>query len=224
MQIEYKNVNVFQEEQEVLTDVNLSINKGEFVYLIGKVGSGKSSMLMTMYAELPVTEGEARVLEFELHKLRRKHLPQLRRKVGIIFQDFKLLTDRTVERNLYFVLKATGWKNKVEIKQRIEDVLKLVGMETKGYKYPNELSGGEQQRIAIARAMLNNPELILADEPTGNLDTETSRNITELLHKVCEQGATVVMVTHNLHLLDMFPGRIFECKDKHLTERVESEE
>ena len=223
MQIEYKDVNVFQEEQEVLHDVNFSIDKGEFVYIIGKVGAGKSSLLKTMYGELPVKEGEARVLDYELQKLRRKHQPALRRKLGIIFQDFQLLTDRTVEQNLRFVLKATGWKNEVEIRQRIEEVLNEVQMQTKGYKFPHELSGGEQQRISIARAILNKPEIILADEPTGNLDTETSRHITALLHQICEQGSTVVMVTHNLHLLDMYPGRIFECKDKKLTERIEEE-
>ena len=155
---------------------------------------------------------------FDMLHLKQKHLPQLRRKLGVIFQDFQLLTDRSVEANLRFVLRATGWKNNVEITQRIQEVLDLVGMSTKGYKYPNELSGGEQQRVAIARAILNRPELILADEPTGNLDAETSRNITELLHKVCEKGSAVVMITHNLHLLDMFPGRVFQCKDHHLTE------
>ncbi|MBQ3781678.1 MAG: ATP-binding cassette domain-containing protein [Bacteroidaceae bacterium] len=216
--IDYHSVNVYQEAQEVLSNVNFQVEKGEFVYLIGKVGSGKSSLLKTLYGELPLNEGEARVMDFDLLHLRQKHLPQLRRRLGVIFQDFQLLTDRTVEANLRFVLRATGWKNNVEITQRIQEVLDLVGMSTKGYKFPNELSGGEQQRIAIARAILNRPELILADEPTGNLDAETSRNITELLHKVCEQGSAVVMITHNLHLLDMFPGRVFQCKDHHLTE------
>ena len=216
--IDYHSVNVYQEAQEVLSNVNFQVDKGEFVYLIGKVGSGKSSLLKTLYGELPLNEGEARVMDFDLLHLRQKHLPQLRRRLGVIFQDFQLLTDRTVEANLRFVLRATGWKNNVEITQRIQEVLDLVGMSTKGYKFPNELSGGEQQRIAIARAILNRPELILADEPTGNLDAETSRNITELLHKVCEQGSAVVMITHNLHLLDMFPGRVFQCKDHHLTE------
>ena len=216
--IDYHSVNVYQEAQEVLSNVNFQVEKGEFVYLIGKVGSGKSSLLKTLYGELPLNEGEARVMDFDLLHLRQKHLPQLRRRLGVIFQDFQLLTDRTVEANLRFVLRATGWKNNVEITQRIQEVLDLVGMSTKGYKFPNELSGGEQQRIAIARAILNRPELILADEPTGNLDAETSRNITELLHKVCEQGSAVVMITHNLHLLDMFPGPVFQCKDHHLTE------
>ncbi|MCR4613656.1 MAG: ATP-binding cassette domain-containing protein [Bacteroidaceae bacterium] len=216
--INYSSVNVYQEAQEVLSNVRFQVEKGEFVYLIGKVGSGKSSLLKTLYGELPLREGEANVMGFDMLHLKQKHLPQLRRKLGVIFQDFQLLTDRSVEANLRFVLRATGWKNNVEITQRIQEVLDLVGMSTKGYKYPNELSGGEQQRVAIARAILNRPELILADEPTGNLDAETSRNITELLHKVCEQGSAVVMITHNLHLLDMFPGRVFQCKDHHLTE------
>ncbi len=218
MLINYSSVNVYQEAQEVLSNVRFQVDKGEFVYLIGKVGSGKSSLLKTIYGELPLREGEATVMGFDMMHLKQKHLPQLRRKLGVIFQDFQLLTDRSVEANLRFVLRATGWKNNVEITQRIQEVLDLVGMSTKGYKYPNELSGGEQQRIAIARAILNRPELILADEPTGNLDAETSRNITELLHKVCEKGSAVVMITHNLHLLDMFPGRVFQCKDHHLTE------
>lgn len=218
MLINYSSVNVYQEAQEVLSNVRFQVDKGEFVYLIGKVGSGKSSLLKTIYGELPLREGEATVMGFDMMHLKQKHLPQLRRKLGVIFQDFQLLTDRSVEANLRFVLRATGWKNNVEITQRIQEVLDLVGMSTKGYKYPNELSGGEQQRVAIARAILNRPELILADEPTGNLDAETSRNITELLHKVCEKGSAVVMITHNLHLLDMFPGRVFQCKDHHLTE------
>ena len=222
MLINYNSVNVYQEAQEVLSNVNFQVEKGEFVYLIGKVGSGKSSLLKTLYGELPLHEGEAHVMGFDLLHLKQKHLPQLRRRLGVIFQDFQLLTDRTVEANLRFVLRATGWRNNVDITQRIQEVLDLVGMSTKGYKYPNELSGGEQQRIAIARAILNRPELILADEPTGNLDAETSRNITELLHKVCEQGSAVVMITHNLHLLDMFPGRVYQCKDHHLTEIVDT--
>ncbi len=218
MLIDYSSVNICQEAQEVLSDVSFSVGSGEFVYVIGKVGSGKSSLFKTIYGELPLREGRANVLGFDLTRLRQAHLPRLRRKLGIIFQDFQLLTDRTVEANLRFVLHATGWKNKIEIKERIADVLSLVGMGTKGYKFPSELSGGEQQRIAIARAILNDPELILADEPTGNLDAETSRNITELLHKICEKGTTVMMITHNLHLPDMFPGRVFQCKDHRLAE------
>ena len=219
MLIEYKNVEVYQETQEVLTDVSFTIDEGELAYIIGKVGSGKSSLLKTIYGELPIHNGEASVMGYDLPTLKRKHLPELRRKLGIIFQDFQLLTDRTVEANLKFVLKATGWKNKVEIQTRIQEVLDLVGMSTKGYKLPSELSGGEQQRIAIARAILNHPKLILADEPTGNLDSETSNRITELLQRIVkEQGSTVLMITHNTHLLEKFPARVFECKDKKLSE------
>ena len=218
MLIDYKNVNVYQETLEVLRKVNLQIDKGEFVYIIGKVGSGKSSLLKTMYGELDIKEGEASVLDFNLKKMRKKRLPKLRKKLGIIFQDFQLLTDRTVEANLRFVLQATGWKNKHDIRMRIEEVLDMVEMSTKGYKYPNELSGGEQQRISIARAILNNPDIILADEPTGNLDVETGNKICELLHKICEKGSTVVMVTHNIRLLDLYPGRVFQCLDHNFTE------
>ena len=225
MLIEYKNVEVYQETQEVLRDVTFSIDEGEFVYIIGKVGSGKSSLIKTLYGELPIHAGEAHVMEYDMTTLRRKHLPELRRKLGIIFQDFQLLTDRTVDANLRFVLRATGWKDKTEIDNRIAEVLTLVGMETKGYKLPSELSGGEQQRIAIARAILNNPKLILADEPTGNLDAETSRLITELLRKVVhEQGVTVVMITHNLHLVERYPGRVFECRNKAFVEIKGSEQ
>lgn len=215
MLIEYKHVDIYQEVQEVLADVTFSIDEGEFVYIIGKVGSGKSSLIKTLYGELPIHSGEATVMEYDMMTLKRKHLPNLRKKLGVIFQDFQLLTDRTVDANLRFVLKATGWKDKTEINNRIEEVLELVGMSTKGYKLPSELSGGEQQRIAIARSILNYPKLILADEPTGNLDSDTSRQITELLQKIVhEQGATVVMITHNLNLLDMFPGRVFVCRNK----------
>ena len=219
MLIDYRHVDVYQEVQEVLTDVTFTIDEGEFVYVIGKVGSGKSSLIKTLYGELPIHSGEATVMEYDMSTLKRKHLPDLRRKLGVIFQDFQLLTDRTVDANLRFVLKATGWKNKEEINNRIAEVLELVGMSTKGYKLPSELSGGEQQRIAIARSILNYPKLILADEPTGNLDTDTSKQITELLLKIVkEQGATVVMITHNLHLLEQFPGRQLNCKDHQLTE------
>ena len=171
--IQYKNVEIHQQELCVLSDVNLELHKGEFVYLIGKVGSGKTSLLKTLYGELDVIDGEAEVLGYNMRSIKRKHIPQLRRKLGIVFQDFQLLTDRTVYNNLEFVLRATGWKNKQEIQDRIEEVLQLVGMSNKGYKLPNELSGGEQQRIVIARAVLNSPAIILADEPTGNLDVET---------------------------------------------------
>ncbi|MBO5026572.1 MAG: ATP-binding cassette domain-containing protein [Bacteroidaceae bacterium] len=218
MLIEYKNVDIFQESQQVLENVSFTTDEGEFVYIIGKVGSGKSSLLKTLYGELPIGGGEAKVLDYDLCRLKRKHLPELRRRLGIIFQDFQLLTDRNVEENLYFVLKATGWKHKNEIEQRIQEVLDMVGMGTKGYKLPCELSGGEQQRIAIARAILNNPQLILADEPTGNLDKETSIQITELLHDICRKGSTVMMITHNLNLVRRYPGRIFLCENKTIRE------
>ena len=216
--IEYKGVNVYQDSQLVLQDVNVEIGEGEFVYVTGKVGTGKSSFLKTLYGEIPVKEGEAKVMDYDMVDLKRRHLPDLRKKLGIIFQDFQLLTDRTVDANLRFVLKATGWKNKVDINQRISDVLELVGMSTKGYKMPSELSGGEQQRIVIARAILNRPKLILADEPTGNLDAETSRQIVELLQRISKAGSTVVMITHNLTLLEQFPGRQLLCEDHRLAE------
>ncbi|MCM1312105.1 MAG: ATP-binding cassette domain-containing protein [Bacteroides sp.] len=223
MLIEYKNVDIFQESLQVLENVSFTTGEGEFVYIIGKVGSGKSTLLKTVYGELPVGGGEAKVLDYDLCKLKRKHLPELRRRLGIIFQDFQLLTDRNVEENLYFVLKATGWKHKHEMKQRIQEVLDMVGMGTKGYKLPCELSGGEQQRIAIARAILNNPQLILADEPTGNLDKETSMQITELLHDICRKGSAVMMITHNLNLVRDYPGRIFRCEEKCIREVTREE-
>lgn len=216
--ITYSHVEVHQQELCVLSEVNLELNKGDFVYLIGKVGSGKTSLLKTFYAELSIAEGEAVVLGNDMRTIKRKHIPQLRRKLGIVFQDFQLLTDRSVYDNLEFVLRATGWKNKQEIKDRIEEVLQLVGMSNKGYKLPNELSGGEQQRIVIARAVLNSPQIILADEPTGNLDVETGKAIVELLHSISRQGSSVVMTTHNLHLLKEYPGKVYRCKDHHLTD------
>lgn len=204
--------------QQVLRDVSISIDKGEFVYITGKVGSGKSSFIKTLYGELDIESGEAHVMEHDMCRIKAKHIPQLRRKIGIIFQDFQLLTDRSVEENLRFVLKATGWKKDVEISNRINEVLDLVGMGTKGYKYPNELSGGEQQRIAIARAILNSPELILADEPTANLDEETGRQIAELLVEICKKGAAVIVITHNMDLLKLYPGRTLKCIDHQLVE------
>lgn len=216
--IRYKDVEIHQQELCVLADVNLEFHKGEFVYLVGKVGSGKTSLLKTFYGELDVASGEAEVLGYDMLHIKRKHIPQLRRKLGIVFQDFQLLTDRTVYDNLKFVLCATGWKNKGEIKDRIEEVLNLVGMSNKGYKLPNELSGGEQQRIVIARAMLNSPEIILADEPTGNLDSETGLAITGLLHSISEAGSLVVMTTHNLQLLREFPGRVYRCCNHIMTD------
>ncbi|WP_455591867.1 cell division ATP-binding protein FtsE [Bacteroides sp.] len=209
--INYKDVEIHQQELSVLNDVNLELHKGEFVYLIGKVGSGKTSLLKTFYAELGIAAGNAEVMGYNVRSIKRKHVPLLRRKLGIVFQDFQLLTDRTVHDNLEFVLRATGWKNKHEIRDRIEEVLQLVGMENKGYKIPNELSGGEQQRIVIARAMLNSPEIILADEPTGNLDVETGKAIVELLHNISANGSLVVMTTHNLQLLREYPGQVYRC-------------
>lgn len=219
MLIDYKKVNIYQESQLVLQDVDFQVGEGEFIYITGKVGTGKSSLLKTIYGELKVKEGEASVLGFDLKTLKRHKLPNLRKKLGIVFQDFQLLTDRTVEENLRFVLKATGWKKKSEMDQRIEDVLELVGMKTKGYKMPSELSGGEQQRIVIARAILNKPDLILADEPTGNLDAETSNEIVELLQKICKSGSTIIMITHNLNLLEQFPGKEYKCSD-HMLKQV----
>lgn len=221
--IRYRNVEIHQQELCVLNDVDLELHGGEFVYLIGKVGSGKTSLLKTFYGELDTVAGEAEVLGYDMRRIKRKHIPKLRRRLGIIFQDFQLLIDRTVADNLEFVLRATGWKNKGKIKARIEEVLRQVDMENKGYKLPHELSGGEQQRIVIARAILNSPAIILADEPTGNLDVETGYGIVRLLHDISkEEGALVVMTTHNLQLLYEFPGKIYCCKE-HLLKEVTAE-
>ena len=207
----------------VLENVDLKIQEGEFVYLIGKVSSGKSSLLKTMYGELDVHSGSAEVLGYDMTHIRRKHIPALRKRIGIVFQDFQLLTDRNVRDNLNFVLKATGWSDKRKRQFRIEEVLELVGMQTKGYKMPHELSGGEQQRIVIARAILNTPEIILADEPTGNLDPETGRQIVELLRKICANGSTIIMTTHNLQLLKEFPGKVFRCENHNLIEVIKND-
>lgn len=216
--IRYKNVNINQQELGVLEDVNLELNKGEFVYLIGKVGSGKTSLLKTIYSELDIQSGDAEVLGYNMSNIKRKHIPQLRRRLGIVFQDFQLLTDRNVHSNLSFVLRATGWSNKIAIKERIDEVLDQVGMTGKGYKMPNELSGGEQQRIVIARAILNRPEIILADEPTGNLDSETGRQIVELLKSICASGSAIMMTTHNLHLLSEYPGIVYRFENHQIKE------
>ena len=221
MRIEYQNVDIAQEEHVILKGVNFQAEAGEFVYLIGKVGTGKSYLLKTFYGELDVHTGSARVLDREMTKIKRRHIPALRKRLGIVFQDFQLLTDRTVYDNLEFVLRATGWKNKGEIKDRISEVLQLVGMSNKGYKYPNELSGGEQQRIVIARAVLNSPEVILADEPTGNLDVETGFAITQLLHSISEAGSLVIVTTHNMQLLWEYPGRVYRCADHLITDVTE---
>ncbi|MGL4852446.1 MAG: cell division ATP-binding protein FtsE [Phocaeicola sp.] len=207
--VAYKNVQINQQDYHVLDEVSLEVKAGEFVYLIGSVGSGKTSLLKTIYCELDIASGEAEVLGYNLRNIKRKQIPALRRKLGIIFQDFQLLMDRSVQRNLEFVLKATGWKNKRLIEERVTEVLSQVGMECKGYKMPHELSGGEQQRIVIARSILNHPELILADEPTGNLDPETGQQIVELLHSICAKGSTVLMTTHQLKYLQDYPGTVY---------------
>lgn len=225
MLIDYKNVSIYQDEKPVLQDVNLSIGEGEFIYIIGKVGSGKSSLLKTLYGELDIDESdraEASVLGQDMATIRRSDIPALRRQMGIIFQDFQLLHDRTVFRNLRFVLRATGWTDKEKIDNRITEVLRAVGMREKRDKMPHELSGGEQQRIAIARALLNEPKLILADEPTGNLDPETAAHIVEILQDATAKGTTVVMTTHNITLLDQFPGKVYQCEDGHLTKLPEA--
>ena len=216
--IELSNVLIRQSENVVLRDVDLAITPGEFVYLIGKVGSGKSSLLKTLYCELPLLEGEAFVAGYDLKRIKTKQVPFLRRNMGIIFQDFQLLSDRSVYDNLFFVLKATDWKNRKEMDRRIREVLDLVDMENKGYKMPHQLSGGEQQRIAIARSLLSSPELILADEPTGNLDPETSDDLLKLLHRISKDGKTVVMATHNYNLIKKFPGRTIRCEDARVCE------
>ena len=216
--IKYRNVDICQDEQIVLTDVNLSISSGEMVYLLGRVGSGKSSLMKTIYGELPVEGTKATALDYDLLKLRRREIPYLRRKVGVVFQDFQLLSDRNVEENLLFVLKATGWKDKRAMRSNIMDVLKQVGMEEKAYKMPYQLSGGEQQRVVIARALLNAPGLILADEPTGNLDPETGRGIMELLYSISQAGMTVIMSTHNPAWPEQFPGRKLQFADGKISE------
>ena len=216
--LKLENVEICREENRVLHDTCLTLRNGEFVYVIGKVGSGKSSLLKSLYCEIPILQGEARIMDYNLTKMKRKDIPYLRRKLGIVFQDFQLLTDRSVSKNLEFVLKATGWKKKSEIKERIDNVLRQVGMQDKGYKMPHELSGGEQQRIVIARALLNNPKLILADEPTGNLDPETSGQIVQLLHDISQQGTAVIMTTHNYTIVHNYPARIVKCENACLSD------
>jgi cell division transport system ATP-binding protein len=204
--ISYRDVEVHQADQIVLHDVNLTVHEGELIYLLGKVGSGKSSLMKTIYGALPIASGSAQVLEYDMTRIRRSKLPYLRRRLGIIFQDYKLLTDRSVEENLLFVLSATGWHDKKLMKNHVREVLEQVGMATKAYKRPYELSGGEQQRVVIARALLNSPEIILADEPTGNLDAVTGREIMELLHSISQAGITVLVSTHNLQWPEQFAG------------------
>lgn len=207
---------VLRKELVVLKHVSFSLEEGEFAYLIGRVGSGKSSLMKSMYAEIPLSGGHANVLGRELIGIRRKEIPMLRREIGIVFQDFQLLTDRTVQQNLEFVLSATGWRDRTDKENRIEQCLRQVGMENKSYKLPHELSGGEQQRVVIARALLNKPRLILADEPTGNLDPETGQQIFALLRRCAEEGTAVIMATHNLALVEQYPARTLRCEAKAL--------
>lgn len=216
--LSYKNVSLKREENEIINNASLELNAGEFIYLIGDVGSGKSTLLKSIYADVPISSGKAQFLDFNLAEIKRKQIPLLRRKLGIVFQDFQLLVDRTVIGNLQFVLKATGWKDKKEIDKRIQKVLDTVNMAHKGYKMPHELSGGEQQRVVIARSLLNNPELILADEPTGNLDPGTSDQIICILKDISKRGTAVIVATHNYNLLKKYPARILRVKDQRLEE------
>ena len=208
--IDIKNCEILQNKNLILSDVTLSISPSEFVYLIGRTGTGKSTLLKMLYGEIPLKEGEATVAGFNLKKLPRKKIPYLRRKLGMVFQDFQLLPDRSANDNLKFVLQSTGWKNKNEIKDRIQQVMEKAGLATKGFKMPHELSGGEQQRLVIARALVNDPEIIFADEPTGNLDPETTTEVLKVLHEISRSGRTVVMATHNYPVIEKFPGRIIK--------------
>ncbi|GAA4281489.1 cell division ATP-binding protein FtsE [Gaetbulibacter aestuarii] len=219
--LQLKDASIFQGESLILKNINIEINKGEFVYLIGKTGTGKSSFMKTLYADLPLKEGEGHIVDFDLKNLKEKDIPYLRRKLGVVFQDFKLLTDRTVNDNLLFVLKATGWKDRTEMDKRVEAVLAKVDMKTKGFKFPHELSGGEQQRVAIARALLNDPELILADEPTGNLDPQTSIEVMEVLQDINKNGNTILMATHDYALLLKYPSKTLKCDENEVYEVVQ---
>ena len=209
--IELQNVSVYQKESLVLSEVSFSVDRGEFCYLIGRTGTGKSSLMKVLYADLPLVEGQARVAGFDLHSIKDKDIPFLRRKIGIVFQDFQLLTDRSVQDNLFFVMRATGWRDKISMKERLEEVLEKVNLQTKGFKMPHQLSGGEQQRVVIARALINDPDIILADEPTGNLDPETSEGIMSLLFSISKAGRAILMATHDYSLFEKFPARILRC-------------
>lgn len=219
--LELKNASIFQRENLILSDVSVSIDKGEFVYLIGKTGTGKSSFMKTLYGDLPLQKGEGHIVGYDLPTLKEKDIPFLRRKLGVVFQDFKLLNDRTVSDNLHFVLTATGWKDKPAMKNKTEEVLDKVGMKTKAFKYPYQLSGGEQQRVAIARALLNDPELILADEPTGNLDPQTSVEVMQVLQEINKNGNTILMATHDYALLLKYPSKTLKCDESQIFEVVQ---
>lgn len=218
--VDYKGVAVSRDGNTILQDLNVQVSAGDFVYLIGKVGSGKSTFLKSLYCEIPIDAGTGYILDYCLNDIKRKQVPFLRRKIGIVFQDFQLLIDRSAEKNLEFVLKATGWSNQDAIDNRIREVLTQVGMQNKEYKMPHELSGGEQQRIVIARALLNSPDIILADEPTGNLDPETGTQIVKLLHEISQKGTTVIMSTHNYAIVQKFHGRIIKCDDGSMKEMM----
>jgi cell division transport system ATP-binding protein len=216
--INLNEVSIYQNKNLIVDRITFDVKKGDFLYLIGKTGSGKSSLLKILYADLLLTEGEASIAGFNLRKLSESEIPYLRRKIGIIFQDFQLLTDRTIKSNLEFVLKATGWTDVAQINIRIKEVLEMVGLATKDFKMPHELSGGEQQRVVIARALLNNPEIILADEPTGNLDPEATDDILSLLHEIASQGRSIIMATHDYRIIEKFKGRILRCENGKITE------
>jgi cell division transport system ATP-binding protein len=216
-----KNVTIYQEKKVILSDVNLEVNHGEFIYIIGKTGSGKSSLMKTLYADLPLTDGQATIVDYNLATLKEENIPFLRRKIGIVFQDFKLLPDRNVNENMLFVLKATGWKDESQMQSKIDEVLDKVDMKSFSKKMPHQLSGGEQQRVAIARALLNDPELILADEPTGNLDPQTSVEVLEVLRKINANGKTVIMATHDYALLLKFPSKTLKCENSTIFEVVQ---
>lgn len=215
------DVAVFQGRNLILDNITLEINGGEFIYIIGKTGSGKSSFMKMLYGDLPFGKGQGSVVDFDLKKLQERDIPYLRRKLGIVFQDFKLLPDRNINNNLRFVLKATGWKNLTEMEAKIEEVLEKVGMKTKGFKFPHELSGGEQQRVAIARALLNDPELILADEPTGNLDPQTSVEVMKVLQEINKNGRTIIMATHDYALILKYPHKTLKCDESKIFEVIQ---
>ncbi|MEL6483593.1 MAG: ATP-binding cassette domain-containing protein [Bacteroidota bacterium] len=219
--VQLQDVAVFQKDNMIFSDINLDVKKGEFVYVIGKTGSGKSSFMKTLYADLPWRKGKGSVVDFNLEKLEEKDIPFLRRKLGIVFQDFKLLPDRNINNNLRFVLSATGWTDADKMNDKIEEVLEKVGMKTKGFKYPHELSGGEQQRIAIARALLNDPELILADEPTGNLDPQTSVEVMKVLEEINANGRTIIMATHDYALILKYPHKTLKCEGSKIFEVIQ---